>query len=67
VLPLQVPEPLQVPSVVCIPDEHDAVAQTVPEGQSSHAPALHFPSVPQLEAAVAAQRLRGSSVPFVAA
>jgi hypothetical protein len=62
---LHVPEPLQVAAEVWFPVklEHDAAVHTVPEGQSRHAPALHVPSKPQLDAAVAAQRLRGSTVP----
>ena len=60
-----VPEPLQL-AVLWDPPAHDVV-QSVPEGQSAHAPALHLPSRPQLVCAVAAQRPRGSVVPLVAA
>jgi hypothetical protein len=49
-----------------MPPEQDAAPQTVPAGQSRHAPALHLPSVPHVEGAVATQTPRGSTVPFVA-
>ena len=49
------------------PPEHDTAPHTVPEGQSSHAPALQLPSAPQVDAGVAEQRPRGSALPSAAA
>jgi hypothetical protein len=63
---LQVPAPLHAGAAVWFPPEHDPAPHTVPESQSRQAPALHLPSVPQLDAAVTAQRPRGSGLPFVA-
>ena len=62
----QVPAPLQVAAEVSLPPEHEAAVQTVPEGQRSQAPPEHLPSVPQVEAAVAAHRPRGSVAAFLA-
>jgi hypothetical protein len=64
IVPLHTPAPSQAPAVVAVPPEHTLHA--VPEGQRSHAPALHLPSVPQLAEAVAAQSPRGSVLPSVA-
>jgi hypothetical protein len=61
------PTPLHVPALVCIPAEHEPGMQSEPEGQFRHAPALHLPSVPHVDAAVATQTLLGSVVPLVAA
>ena len=59
------PAPSQARAGVSVPPEHDAAAHTLPAGQSRHAPARHVPSVPQVDAAFAAQRPRGSAVPSV--
>jgi hypothetical protein len=57
---------LQVAALVWLPPAHDPCPQTVPAGQSLHAPAEHKPFAPQVDAWVAAQTPRGSAVPFVA-
>jgi hypothetical protein len=63
----QVPAPSHARAAVSVPPAHDAVAQTVPEGQSRQLPLVHLPSVPQVEAAVAAQTPRGSAEPSITA
>jgi hypothetical protein len=63
----QAPRPLQVPAAVWLPVEQDAGLQTVPAAHSSQAPPLHLPSVLHVDAGIAKQSPRGSSVPFVAA
>jgi hypothetical protein len=63
---LQAPLPLQVSAAVCVPLVQEAATQTVPLGQSAHAPPLQLPSVPQVDAAVAMQMLRGSGWLFAA-
>jgi hypothetical protein len=57
---------LQVGAATWLPPEHEPAPHTVPDGQSLQAPPLHLPSVPQVDAAVAAQRSRGSLLPSVA-
>jgi hypothetical protein len=62
-VPLHVPAPSQEPVVTAIPPEQ--TAHEVPAGQLSQAPALHLPSVPQLDASVTAQTPRGSLSPSI--
>jgi hypothetical protein len=59
-----VPSPLHV-SCVCVPAAQ-VLEQSVPAGQSAHAPLLHLPFVPQVDAAIAAQIPRGSELPSIA-
>jgi hypothetical protein len=62
---LHVPAPSHA-GAACIPFEHDPAPQDVVAGQSAHPPPLHLPSVPHVEAAVATQMPRGSTVPSIA-
>jgi hypothetical protein len=65
--PVHAPLPLHVPGVVSMPFAHEALTHTVAGPYFAHAPALHVPSVPQLVAAVIAQRWCGSTAPSLAA
>ncbi len=60
------PLPLHNAADVSDPAAHDDAPHTVPAGQSSHAPALHLPSVPQVAGVAAVHSPRGSAVPSVA-
>src|SRR5262249_49930690 len=61
-LPPHVPVPLHVPWVVCVPAEHDAKTQTVPDTYFRHAPApSQVPSRPQVLTAAAVHSLSGSA------
>jgi hypothetical protein len=60
------PEPLHVAAGIATPPAHEAAPHAVPDGQSAQAPALQLPSRPQVDAAMATHRLRGSGAPFKA-
>jgi hypothetical protein len=62
---LQVPAPSHVRVAVSTPAEHEAAAHMVPDGHSWHTPPAHLPSLPQVDAAFAAHRPRGSIVPSI--
>ena len=53
-------------SALWTPAEQDTAPHSVLEGQSSQAPALHLPSVPQVDSVVVTHTARGSALPSIA-
>jgi len=64
---VHVPKPLHIDAAFSLPFVHETAPHGVVAGQSSHAPPVQRPSVPQLACVVVTHTLRGSEVPLVTA